>query len=63
MTVDGATRAIGPADTVDIPARTPHRIQNDHDAPLVFIEVQTGSYFGEDDIERLDDDYGRVPRP
>jgi mannose-6-phosphate isomerase len=28
---------------------------------LAFIEVQTGGYFGEDDIERLEDDYGRVP--
>ena len=27
---------------------------------LVFIEVQTGTYFGEDDIERYDDDYGRA---
>jgi mannose-6-phosphate isomerase len=27
---------------------------------LVFIEVQTGEYFGEDDIERLEDDYGRI---
>jgi len=28
--------------------------------PLVFIEVQRGEYFGEDDIERLEDDFGRV---
>jgi len=29
---------------------------------LVFVEVQHGDYFGEDDIVHLDDDYGRVPR-
>lgn len=37
-----------------------HRIENTGDTLLVFIEVQTGSYFGEDDIERLEDDFGRV---
>jgi mannose-6-phosphate isomerase-like protein (cupin superfamily) len=30
---------------------------------LVFIEVQSGAYFGEDDIERLDDDFGRATTP
>ena len=37
-----------------------HRIRNPFDEPVVFIEVQTGTYFGEDDIIRLTDDYGRV---
>jgi mannose-6-phosphate isomerase len=32
---------------------------NEGESPLVFIEVQVGEYFGEDDIVRLDDDYGR----
>ena len=36
-----------------------HRIENIGTTDLIFIEVQTGTYFGEDDIERLDDDYGR----
>ena len=36
-----------------------HRIANIGDVPLVFIEIQTGTYFGEDDIVRLEDDYGR----
>ena len=61
VTIDGTPCTIGPADAVDIPTHTAHRIQNDHTVPLVFIEVQTGAYFGEDDIERLSDDYGRVP--
>ena len=45
---------------VDIPIRTKHRIENTGSEELVFIEVQTGSYFGEDDIERFDDDFGRT---
>ena len=36
-----------------------HRIENQGAETTVFIEVQTGSYFGEDDIVRLDDDYNR----
>jgi mannose-6-phosphate isomerase-like protein (cupin superfamily) len=35
-------------------------VANTGSEPLVFVEVQTGDYFGEDDIVRLDDDYGRV---
>lgn len=45
---------------VDIPASTRHRAQNSSDKNLIIIEVQTGKYFGEDDIERFEDDYGRV---
>ena len=36
-----------------------HRIENIGEENLVFIEIQTGDYFGEDDIIRLQDDYGR----
>jgi mannose-6-phosphate isomerase-like protein (cupin superfamily) len=39
----------------------PHRITNMHDEILVIIEVQLGAYTGEDDICRLEDDYGRAP--
>ena len=47
-------------DNVDIPAGTKHRIANKNPSvSLEFIEVQTGSYFGEDDIIRYDDIYGR----
>jgi mannose-6-phosphate isomerase-like protein (cupin superfamily) len=45
---------------VDIPQGTWHRILNPGDGNMVFIEVQIGDYFGEDDIERREDDYGRV---
>ena len=37
-----------------------HRIENKGNEKLVFIEVQTGDYFGEDDIIRIEDDYNRV---
>lgn len=37
-----------------------HRLQNLHDIPLEIIEVQTGKYVGEDDIERFEDKYGRI---
>jgi mannose-6-phosphate isomerase len=46
-------------DSVDIPKGYLHRIQNPGSKDLAFIEIQTGDYFGEDDIERLADDFGR----
>jgi len=47
-------------ESVDIPRGAFHRILNTGKEELVFIEVQTGDYFGEDDIERTADDYGRA---
>jgi mannose-6-phosphate isomerase len=46
--------------SVDIPQGAWHRIMNTGDENVVVIEVQGGDYFGEEDIERLEDDYGRV---
>lgn len=46
--------------TVHIKPLDIHRIENIGENALEFIEVQTGTYFGEDDIERLEDDFGRV---
>ena len=46
--------------TVEIPVGSLHRLENRENEPVEIIEVQTGSYFGEDDIERLEDIYGRV---
>ena len=43
-----------------IPMETLHRLENPTDADIHLIEVQCGDYFGEDDIERLEDVYGRV---
>jgi mannose-6-phosphate isomerase-like protein (cupin superfamily) len=36
-----------------------HRIENKTENNIAFIEIQSGDYFGEDDIERLEDDFGR----
>jgi mannose-6-phosphate isomerase len=47
-------------EAVDIPRTALHRVENPGDEDLAFIEIQTGSYFGEDDIERLEDDFGRA---
>lgn len=43
-----------------IPVGTRHRLENPGDQPLQIIEIQNGSYLGEDDIVRFDDDYGRA---
>jgi len=45
---------------VIIPVRTKHRVTNPGDSLLVFIEVQCGTYLGEDDITRFEDDYNRT---
>lgn len=47
-------------DFIQIPQESKHRLINDSSNKLVLIEVQTGSYFGEDDIVRIEDDYNRV---
>jgi len=49
-----------PGQSIDIPRENLHRIENSGSDDVVFIEIQTGDYFGEDDIERLEDDFGRV---
>ncbi len=58
-TVDGRTWTAGPGESVDVPVGVAHRLANAGTEPLVVVEVQRGPYTGEDDIERLDDDYGR----
>lgn len=59
VTLDGRVTEVRSGDSVDIPQGAAHRVHNTGPGPLVFVEVQHGDYFGEDDIERLDDDYGR----
>ena len=53
-------KKLAPGDHVYIPVDTVHRVMNLSKKPVVFIEVQYGSYLGEDDIVRLDDIYDRV---
>lgn len=60
VTRNGDTMVLAPRDSIDIPLGSAHRIENAGSVPLVIIEVQCGDYFGEDDIERLADDYGRA---
>lgn len=60
VTLDGTDHPITAGEVVDVGKGTAHRIANTGDVDLVFIEVQLGDYFGEDDIERLEDDFGRA---
>ena len=60
ITINDSDMVFRTGQTIKIPRKSKHRVENiqdDHD--LVFIEVQTGDYFGEDDIVRYSDDYGR----
>jgi mannose-1-phosphate guanylyltransferase/mannose-6-phosphate isomerase len=59
VTLGAETRLVCENESVYIPAGTLHRLENSGKLPLHLIEVQTGSYLGEDDIVRYDDDYGR----
>ena len=59
VTLDGKVQVVSRGSIIEIPQGMLHRISNTGDRELIFIEVQTGSYFGEDDIERVEDDFGR----
>jgi mannose-6-phosphate isomerase-like protein (cupin superfamily) len=60
VTLDGVDTELEAGDAIDVPRGSAHRIGNIGSADLVFVEVQRGTYFGEDDIERLEDDFGRL---
>ena len=60
ITIDDEVDTVGPAAIVMISMNMKHRIENTSETEeLIFIETQFGSYIGEDDIIRYDDDYGR----
>lgn len=59
ITLDGDVKTFNTGELVHIPKEASHRIANETDSPVIFVEVQQGSYFGEDDIIRFEDDYGR----
>jgi mannose-1-phosphate guanylyltransferase/mannose-6-phosphate isomerase len=59
VTIGDKVSAVHENESVYIPIGSVHRLANKGKIPLELIEVQTGSYFGEDDIERLDDVYKR----
>lgn len=58
--INGRDQTLCAGCAVDIPQGVMHRLENISTTDLVIIEVQAGTYFGEDDIERLEDKYGRV---
>ncbi len=62
ITLDGRELLVTPGQAVDIAIGMAHRVENPGDEPLIFIEVQRGAYLGEDDIVRLQDDFGRVEK-
>jgi mannose-6-phosphate isomerase len=59
VTLDGMDVPVHRGSTIDVGLGVAHRIHNTGSKPLAFVEVQHGDYFGEDDIVRLEDDYGR----
>lgn len=58
--IDGKTVVAESGECIDIGIGVAHRIGNAEDCELVIIEVMRGSYLGEDDIVRLEDDFGRA---
>ncbi len=60
VTLNGEEILVSAGESIDIPVGAAHRVENPAEDLLVFIEAQTGDYFGEDDIVRLEDDFGRV---
>jgi mannose-1-phosphate guanylyltransferase/mannose-1-phosphate guanylyltransferase/mannose-6-phosphate isomerase len=60
ITVDESVRDFGPGGYVFIPVGAIHRLENLTNDQVVMVEVQIGSYLGEDDIIRYSDRYARV---
>jgi len=60
VTIDGKVSEIKPGESVDTGIGVAHRVANNESTEFKFIEIQTGTYFGEDDIIRLEDDFGRA---
>jgi mannose-6-phosphate isomerase-like protein (cupin superfamily) len=62
VTLDDRDVTVRAGQAIDIAAGAAHRVENPDQEMLVFIEVQRGQYLGEDDIVRLQDDFGRTDR-
>jgi mannose-6-phosphate isomerase len=60
VTLDDVDHLLEAGQSIDIPRGAAHRVTNPGTDELAFVEVQLGDYFGEDDIVRLSDDYGRA---
>ncbi len=63
ITIGPETRLVKANQSVFVSLKTPQRLENPGPEPLRLIEIQTGSYLGEDDIVRLADDFCRLPEP
>lgn len=62
VTLNDVEILVKTGEAIDIALGDKHRVENAEDDLLVFIEIQTGDYFGEDDIERFEDDFGRTEK-
>tara|TARA_X000000950_G_C13919846_1_gene662853 strand:- start:1962 stop:3356 length:1395 start_codon:yes stop_codon:yes gene_type:complete len=62
VTINNEIKILKANDHIFIKAGDIHRIENPSEQKVSFIEIQLGTYFGEDDIERLEDDYGRIDK-
>ena len=60
VTINEKQTLVKKGSIIKIKKKDRHRIENNSSETLVFIEVQTGSYFGEDDIVRIEDDFDRI---
>lgn len=60
VTLDDEVKVVNEGETILIPLQAKHRVANRGEEEMIFIEVQTGTYFGEDDIVRFEDDFNRT---
>ena len=59
VTINDTQKTLSEGQSVYVPLGAMHRLENHTNSPILLIEIQTGSYLGEDDIERFDDLYAR----
>ena len=62
MTRGDNIKTLRPNEGITIPVGTVHRVENKGEEPAEMVEIQMGDYLGEDDIVRLDDDFGRMKK-
>ncbi|HKZ81909.1 MAG TPA: phosphomannose isomerase type II C-terminal cupin domain [Pyrinomonadaceae bacterium] len=60
VTLDEREIILSTGEALDVGIGAAHRVENPGEQLLIFIEVQRGNYLGEDDIVRLQDDFGRA---
>ncbi len=60
VTLNDTTQEYTHNQHINVPLGVKHKLANNHNTELIIIEIQTGSYFGEDDIIRLDVDYSKI---